>query len=422
MEDAELSHEAQRLMMENEDEEGHLDYQQHIEKIMNFQAITQTTNSDLAAKYLVKNGWDESKAAKEYYDELNRQDFANAQQRVYQQMYGGNRDYHQNPEAQALIDNPINYGQDWDEQYRNDGPSIFSVIMNATVVPVARTAKSVIGFFIPGFIKRAGWKLYSYFSPPYPSELFVENLRQNSILNAEFQQDDDTKVKFLEQYFADAVRQGFRDKKPILFIFTDLMLDEIKEILKEIFNDEDALKSISSNFLVFGLETGSPEANALSLEFSIKEIPYFAWVMAKSETEYDIIENYTEEEVELDKFKEFLSRAHLTYTSLLDYLIESKQYNPQPRNSDTQTREFVDSKHEEDRRLMEQTRREFEQAQEDDRKKLEKSKREKEQLRREEEEKRNYEQTKKDLAKRKKSELPPEPEEGTHVWLNLVSF
>jgi hypothetical protein len=135
--------------------------------------------------------------------------------------------------------------------------------------------------------------------------------------------------------------------------------------------------------------------------------------MAKSEVEYDVIENYTEEEVELDKFKEFLNRSHLTYTSLLDYLIESKQYNVQPRDSDTNTREFIDSKHEEDRRLMEQTRREFEKAQEDDRKKLEKQQREKEQQQREEEEKRNYEQTKKDLAKRKKSELPPEPEEGT---------
>jgi len=51
------------------------EYQMHIEKIMNFQAITQTENSELAARYLAQNDWDESKAAKEYYDVLNRQDF-----------------------------------------------------------------------------------------------------------------------------------------------------------------------------------------------------------------------------------------------------------------------------------------------------------------------------------------------------------
>jgi hypothetical protein len=60
----------------DDSDSGHQpDYQTQVEKIMNFQAITQTSNTDLAAKFLVRNDWDESRAANEYYNEINKQDF-----------------------------------------------------------------------------------------------------------------------------------------------------------------------------------------------------------------------------------------------------------------------------------------------------------------------------------------------------------
>ena len=52
MEESEITQEQQRI---EEEKEVELNYQEQIEKIMNFQAITMTTNSDLASKYLIKN-------------------------------------------------------------------------------------------------------------------------------------------------------------------------------------------------------------------------------------------------------------------------------------------------------------------------------------------------------------------------------
>lgn len=68
------------------------------------------------------------------------------------------------------------------------------------------------------------------------------------------------------------------------------MMEEIREILKDLFNDEETVKMIASNFLVFGIETGSAESNALSAEFEIKEIPFFGTIICKSDTKYDLID------------------------------------------------------------------------------------------------------------------------------------
>lgn len=262
------------FLMANE-ERGPQNYQEQIEKIMNFQAITQTANSDLAAKYLVQNNWDESAAAREYFDEINRQDFENAQRRVHNLM----REQAANPEAQALIEDHNYYMREFDYNNHNNGPSVFSTILNYTIMPILRGTKNVASYLIPRFVKKATCKVFSFFSTPYAAAMFVDNLRENQILNAELQNKEETKINFQEAHFVDAVAQGYRTKKPIMFIFADLMIDEIKEILKEIFNDEEAVRTLANNFLVFGIETGSAEANSLSIEFAIKEIPYFATVI-----------------------------------------------------------------------------------------------------------------------------------------------
>lgn len=243
----------------------------------------------------------------------------------------------------------------------------------------------------------------------------MEALRENDILVDGFQNREETKVPFQEQYFRDAVDEGHRQKKPILFIFGDFMIDEIKEILRDFFGDEEILKDLSKNFLVFGIERGSAEANSLSLEFGIKEIPFFATILCKSRENYDVIESYNDDEVEISKLKEFLERSRLTFDSLLDYLVQSNQYETTQEDEDQplSPRGFVDIKQEEDRLLKEQQRMDFMKAQEDDRKMLEAKAKEEQKQRKEEEEKKEFEKTKKELAKRKKSELPPEPEEGT---------
>jgi hypothetical protein len=221
----------------------------------------------------------------------------------------------------------------------------------------------------------------------------------------------------MDKYFADAVLEAFHRKKPILFIFTDFMVDDIVHMLKEIFSDQETVSLISQNFFVFGTEAGNTESNSLSLEFGIKEIPYFAVVMAKSETDYDVIQHYSEEEVELNKFKQFLTDSENTFRSLLEYLVQNNQYDTATNDRDSQNRGFVDAKHEEDRQIMQKQRQEFEQAQEQDRIKLEKLRKEEQQKKEKEIEERNYEQTVKDLAQQKKKDLPPEPEQGKMTCL-----
>lgn len=146
MEEAEII-EQFRLM--NEEEDKTESYQDQIEKIMNFQAITQTSNTDLASKYLIRNRWDESKAAKEYYDEINKQDFINSRQRAYNQMYANERMNHE-PEAEALIEGPQFYYQEFHQNNQNQR-SIFGVIYDYSLRPIGK----VLSYLIPGFVKRS---------------------------------------------------------------------------------------------------------------------------------------------------------------------------------------------------------------------------------------------------------------------------
>jgi hypothetical protein len=75
----------------------------------------------------------------------------------------------------------------------------------------------------------------------------------------------ETKVNFQTQYFKDAVAEANAQLKPILFIFTDFLVEDTRLILKEIFEDEEVLGIINKQFLIFGLETGSTEANSLTM-------------------------------------------------------------------------------------------------------------------------------------------------------------
>jgi hypothetical protein len=228
----------------------------------------------------------------------------------------------------------------------------------------------------------------------------------------------ETKVNFQTQYFNDAVAEANAQLKPILFIFTDFLVEDTRLILKEIFEDEEVLGIINKQFLIFGLETGSTEANSLTMEFDIKEIPFFGAIMAKSDTEYDMIDSYNEEEVDIDKFKEFLKRSDATFKSLIHYLTQNNQYQSTVESARDDSRgdsigeQFVDAKHQEDRMLREYQKQEYEIAQTEDRKKLEKMKNDKEEVRRKELEEVTYEQTRVDLANKKKQELPQEPAEG----------
>jgi len=148
-------------------------------------------------------------------------------------------------------------------------------------------------------------------------------------------------------------------------------MDGTKDILKEIFQDEEVLKIISKNYIVFGLETGNSESNELSQEFDVKEIPFFGVVMAKSDTEYDIIGHYNDENVEIEKFKDFLEGSHGTYKSLAEILVNIYQtQHAEPENF--QNAGFVDARHQEDRQIMQQQRQEFEKAKKEDRIKFEK--------------------------------------------------
>ena len=283
MEDYDLNSEEEDLIIREEDDKPR-SYQDHIEKIMNFQAITQTSNAELAAEYLVRNNWDESAAAREYYEKLNRDDYENARRRAFANVQHNN----DNPEAEALIMDHNYYMQELN--YQNQGPSIFSLAFNYTIMPVARLTGKVVKFFIPNFVKKATCKMFNYFSPPNPSFVFAETLRERGLLDLKMQTEEITKIKFQTGLFTEAVEESFRLRKPILFIFADLMIEDIREILKELFNDNETAKILSSNFLVFGIETGSTEANTLSVEFEIKEIPYFGAIIWKSATEYDIID------------------------------------------------------------------------------------------------------------------------------------
>jgi len=262
----------------------------------------------------------------------------------------------QDPHGQALI------GDDWQPENNYQRESILSAIMGVTVYPVGRATRSFFSFIIPNFIKNGACRFYSYFSPPYSSAAFVNNLQDAGILRSELQDNEETKVHFQQDNFNDAVAEGFRLKKPILFILGDLMVDEIRDIMKEIFQDQEALKFLSQNYLVYGLEIGTEEANLLSQEFDIKEIPYFATIMSKSENEYDIVESYNEQEVEIEKFKQFLRESHGTFRSLLDYVLEQHRSNAPRRNRQNTTDSDVDIgggfdyKIEEDRMLKEQQR------------------------------------------------------------------
>lgn len=189
-------------------------------------------------------------------------------------------------------------------------------------------------------------------------------------------------------------------------------MEDTKLILKEIFENEEVVGIMNREFIIFGLETGSTEANTLAMEFEIKEIPFFGIIMAKSETEYDVIENYNEEDVEIDKFKEFLKRSEATFKSLVQYLVQNDQYFSTTGSDAIGGEQFVDVKHQEDRMIREAQKQEYERAQEEDRIKLQKMKNEEEENRRRQNEEINYEQTKLDLANKKKEELPAEPAVG----------
>jgi hypothetical protein len=146
MEEAEMT---DQLRLMREDENNSEQYQDHIEKIMNFQAITQTSDTDLAAKYLIKNEWDESKAAKEYYDKVNKQDFESARHRAFNQMYA-NENMNHEPEAEALIEGPQFYYQEFHQNNQNHR-SIFSVMYDYSLRPIGK----VLSYLIPGFVKRS---------------------------------------------------------------------------------------------------------------------------------------------------------------------------------------------------------------------------------------------------------------------------
>ena len=285
MEDYDFNEEEDDMIIREQNEKPY-SYQDHIEKIMNFQAITQTSNSELAAEYLQRNNWDESTAAREYYDKLNREDFENARRRAFTHI----ENHQDNLEAEALIMDHNYYMQEAQYQNANRGPSIFSIAMNYTIFPVAKLTGKVVSYLIPKFVKRATWKVFNYFSPPTPSSVFAETWRERAILNAEFQAAEGTKINFQVDLFINAVSESYKQRKPILLIFGDLMMEEIREILKDLFNDKETVKMIASNFLVFGIETGSAESNALSAEFEIKEIPFFGTIICKSDTKYDLID------------------------------------------------------------------------------------------------------------------------------------
>jgi hypothetical protein len=234
------------------------------------------------------------------------------------------------------------------------------------------------------------------------------------------QEDEETKVNFRTEYFKDAVAEAFAKQKPILFLFTDFLVEDTKLILKEIFENEEVVRTINNEFVIFGLETGSTEANTLAMEFEIKEIPFFGIIMAKSETEYDVIDNYNEEEVEIDKFKDFLKRSEATFKSLIQYLVQNNQYFSTTGSDSIGGEQFVDVKHQEDRMIREAQKQEYERAQEEDRIKLQKMKNDEEDNRRRQNEEINYEQTKIDLANKKKEELPAEPAVGKFNFFHIL--
>ncbi|CAI2368434.1 unnamed protein product [Moneuplotes crassus] len=332
---------------------------------------------------------------------MEAENISPAQHRDQDYDYNERIDSQEEPEAESLINNNSREGQ----PQNREGPGFFGIIFGYTIYPIGRGIK----YIIPDFIKRG---LCGMFGSDYPSEKFYEDLKENDIISDDRANRRHLAIHWEKTTFRNAVFNAYANRKPILFIMADLMTDDSKDILKAVFHDEDTLKIISENYFVFGIESGNPEANALSLEFNIREIPHFGVIMAKSDSDYDVVESFADDNVDLERFRDFLLSSFGTFKVLLEVLLSS--FDHQPTGPDIyQDDRFIDFKQEEDRMIREQQKREI---------RLVKRKEEEEKERRKQEEKLQKEQEAaqleiiaKELAEKKKNELPPEPEEGTTI-------
>ena len=188
-----------------------------------------------------------------------------------------------------------NQNQDNEEQEHNeqDNANRTPLIVTAykyTLGPIFKVTGKVIKFVLPKFVKRATCKVFSYFSHPYPSYLFAELLNDNEILNAEFQENEETRINIQTNSFLNSVAEGFEKTMLILFVYGDLSNSDIRELLTALFHDEEIIKVISSHYIVFGVEPESEEAENLSAEFNVNTVPYFGVVICWNDEEYNLIE------------------------------------------------------------------------------------------------------------------------------------
>ncbi|CAI2367605.1 unnamed protein product [Moneuplotes crassus] len=304
----------------------------------------------------------------------------------------------------------INYDPHLVQERQRHQPGLLQVILDYTIYPIGRGIK----YIIPNFIKRG---ITDLFRSQLPGEKFLENLKDDDVFTDEFVETENLFAIWQINTFKNAVFAAHFKRKPILFIMADLMNDESLEILQAIFHDEETLKIISSNFIVFGVEYGNTEGDNLALEFDIRISPHFGIIMAKSDTEYDDIACFNDANVEIEGFRTFLTNSFGTFKYLSEAMArglhhqapENLESSEDLENPEIYQIDFeAEQRRLEDRAIREQQKREYEKAQEEDRLRFLKRKEEehKEKLKQQEAE---------NLAQKKKDELPSEPSEGTII-------
>ena len=86
--------------------------------------------------------------------------------------------------------------------------------------------------------------------------------------------------------------EAHREKKTLLLLFGNLGDPENVAFFTELFDSEEVKAYLAKNYLIFGIENGTAEANHVSNEFAIIQVPHFATIFCQNDTEYTVIEEY----------------------------------------------------------------------------------------------------------------------------------
>ena len=128
---------------------------------------------------------------------------------------------------------------------------------------------------------------------------------------------EDTPIKFCYEYFQDAVYQAYYERKPLLLIFADLSEPTNLAFLNAILEDDvETWEALTNEWLVYGIENGqSAEAQNLTIDFGIAEVPFFASIMPRTHADYSTLEEY-KDPLDHENFRDFLKRSKDTFRLL----------------------------------------------------------------------------------------------------------